>query len=80
MTLTVQPIAEIVITATGLVVTQGPAQAHLSRADVASILVRQRLTGADVPIKGLTLTGEQITDLHRTLASTPRRFQWARHV
>ena len=76
MTLTAQPIAEIVMTATGLVVTQGMVQTHLSRAEVASILVRQRHTGKDVPIKGLTLTGEQITDLHRTLASTPRRFQW----
>ena len=79
MTLT-KPLAEIVMTATGLVVTQGMVQAHLSRAEIASLPVEPP-TGGIFGVKGLILTGEQLVSLHRPLASTPRRFQWVtRHV
>ena len=74
------PLAEITPTTTGLVVTQGPVQAHLNRAEIASILVRQRHAGGLVAIKGLTLTGAQVAGLHQTMRTTPRRFQWSRHV
>lgn len=74
------PLAEITPTTTGLVVTQGPVQAHLNRAEIASALVRQRHTGGLVAIKGLVLTGTQVADLHQTMRTTPRRFQWSRHA